>query len=267
MFTREKKLIALLLSAALVLTMNTGLFAAVGAEDVASVAAATTSPTTPTTPTTPTQDELDREAMVSNNMTHEATIKLASAYDVTYYQYVPFYGKKWKGKDFSKVLGTIVISANGVQYKASKVKVVRLKGKSSASWNAGIAITKLEVLKGTADKKTLKAVTKALKTATKTKAKDSSASMPLRIYPMNLEYAVSGNQVDKPVVKGKADKLNLAFKIANSQQKMKFKNGKKDLNKASTYDIKLDAAKNLVVSSNDIYGTVSADKIDASKVK
>ncbi len=264
MFTREKKLIALLLSAALVLTMNTGLFAAVGAEDVVSAGANITSITTASEPTT----VVDARAMVSNNKTHEATIKLASSYDVTYYQFVPYYGKSFKAKDFEKFFGKIIISANdGAKYRASKIKVVRLNGKASTSYNAGIQIVKVEYDSGLAsapDKKTVKAVGKALKTATKTKKKDSTANMPVRIYAMNLEYAVSLNQIETPVLKGKSGKYNLSFKVKETNKKNKFKNGKKDLNKAGTYSITLDAAKNLVVSSNDIYGTVSANKFTNS---
>lgn len=52
MFTREKKLIALLLSAALALTMNTGIFAAVGAEVTAADAANTTTITSSVQTTT-----------------------------------------------------------------------------------------------------------------------------------------------------------------------------------------------------------------------
>lgn len=58
MFTREKKLIALLLSAALALTMNTGIFAAAGAEDKASATAALATPTSSVQLTSATTSKL-----------------------------------------------------------------------------------------------------------------------------------------------------------------------------------------------------------------
>ena len=242
MFTREKKLIALLLTAALAFTMNTSLFAAVGAEDVATVYAdTTTGPQTTASQTT--------EAQMSQNKLISAN-RMVDAYLVNYSDYVPFFGKSFKAKDFEQVLGKITISYNGQTVKVTKVKLVRLKDGVSTSYNAAIQITKTDN----------KDTTKAIKKLTKVNKKSKDNKLPVRIYAMNLDYAVSNNQISDLQAKGKSGKYSLKMKFASTGKKFTAKQ-KKDSFKVAAKKFEI-VSGNLVIESGDLTGTIPQGKFE-----
>ncbi len=179
---------------------------------------------------------------------------------VNYNTQIPSFGKSFKAKDWKNILGDISVSYNNAEYTPKKVKVTKAKGKDSLSFNASIQITDIE---GGADLKTVK---KALKKATKADKSFDNNKIKIQINPLNIEYAVSNNQIDKPVIKGKADKLAVTFKYQNTGKKFTVKNGKKDSFGAPA-SIAYDAAtKAVTIKSGDVVGVLKDGQYE-SKIK
>ena len=181
---------------------------------------------------------------------------------VTYQSKIPFFGKGM-GKDLEKIIGNVTISYNGSTFAPEKAKIVKHPGAGENEDNASLVITKLSVKDGSADKKEAKKVQKAIKKATKA-SKKKPGTMKIRMIAMDLNAALSANNISAPKLSGKKDKLKLEFTLASTGKKFKTKNGKKDtFGKPVT--IEYDEAKGMTVSgSYDIKGTVSADKIEAN---
>ena len=157
----------------------------------------------------------------------------------------------------------MTISYNGSTFAPEKAKIVKHPGAGENEDNASLVITKLSVKDGSADKKEAKKVQKAIKKATKA-SKKKPGTMKIRMIAMDLNAALSANNISAPKLSGKKDKLKLEFTLASTGKKFKTKNGKKDtFGKPVT--IEYDEAKGMTVSgSYDIKGTVSADKIEAN---
>ncbi len=203
MFTREKKLIALLLSAALALTMNTGIFAAVGAEQTAAAAANTTTVTSSVQTTTVQTAKLTNKkgqefyVTMSFNETPLFTGKkidpvvLNAKVTISYDKFVP---KK----------GESAISGNIANLSVTKVKFEKgykgsFKGSVAAVGEVGFYPSALDVKAAgleKLDKKIVKAALKALKPA-----KDATFPFKLKIQ----KFSTSMNDVAVTTATKKAD--------------------------------------------------------------
>jgi hypothetical protein len=156
MFKREKKLIALLLSAALAFTMNTAVFAdVVGVEEEVVVDAADI--TTPTTATTPIQISADKALSenyysISDNLKEYNVAQIDTNLYAVYKTALAFDGKNKPGKNFSasdihfyvpKTTGSTVsradlVSSDGVtlmttSFNEISIKKVKVKAKKGAT--------------------------------------------------------------------------------------------------------------------------------------
>lgn len=180
---------------------------------------------------------------------------------INYNTEIPYFGKSFKKDDITKIIGDMTISYNNSEYKPKAAKIIKVKGISTASWNASIQITKLEG--SGAD---LKKAQKALKKATKPKSKSEPGLIGIHINPLNLANAVSNNQIDKPVVSGKADKLSIKFTLKTTGKKTSTKNAKKD-SFGNPVKISIDGTtKAVTVESGDMKGTMTAEMYE-SKIK
>ena len=177
MFTREKKLIALLLSAALVLTMNTGLFAAVGAEDVTSEGAYLT--------TSASQTSSESQTVVSQ-----------SANDIEGYSFILSFNSTplFTGKtvDLGILDGKLSISGNGLSISGNDaIKVTGIK------FAKGVNKKTVGKKKFTVAKVDMKAVAKAskkdVKKALKALKKTLKTNAPFELEVKN--FSVSYNDV------------------------------------------------------------------------
>ncbi len=282
MFTREKKLIALLLSAALVLTMNTGLFAAVGAEEVVTADAKVTSPTS-VTDTSPSQIEGftvgEFKDVSENKYSRPISINKIGGVDklsLSYNVLVPFFGKKIPKNQDGNILGKLTLNYDGKAINIKKVKVVYLKTVSQKGGafptvsNASIQITvdAKDLKAKVTDKATQKAIKKALK-STKGSKKALGAAQII-VYPYRLQSAGT-----KPVLKGKKDKVaKIKLIVSLAGKNYTFKSGKDMFNKKGTsaFELKNDM---FSVSTNDVWsGAVGVsengmklDKFETSKLK
>ncbi len=274
MFTREKKLIALLLTAALAFTMNTSMFAAVGAEAPveSSVYAETTTPTTPTAPPAG-YTTTDVQEMSSNKVARTVSVNLEGC-TVSFASAVPFGGKN--NKDVLKaLLDSVVIVKDGKTYVATKGKLVQFKSNSADNKksafptvsNAGLQITAVAEKGQTKKDKNL---SKAFKDATKVDKKGGKAALGVIVYPFRLTNDTVG-AVDKLKASGKAGAYKLVFKYGKKPIKAKQKNGKDSYK--DTYEFKLvgDVKTGyLTVSSADIWTGLeglSCNKITKNKMK
>ena len=85
--------------------------------------------------------------------------------------------------------------------------------------------------------------------------------------PLNISAAVSNNQIDKPVISGKASKLTAKFTLASTGKKVTAKNGKKDSFGKQiklTYDSQ---GKTVTFESEDLKGTLTDGQYDGTKIK
>ncbi|MBR2186952.1 MAG: hypothetical protein IJ857_06405, partial [Lachnospiraceae bacterium] len=179
---------------------------------------------------------------------------------VTFQSKIPFFGKSM-GKDLEKILGKVSISYNGSTYAPEKAKIVKHPDAGENEDNASLVITKLSKTDGNADKKDLKKLQKAIKKATKA-SKKKPGNMRIRMIAMDLNAALSANNISSPKLSGKKDKLKLEFTLTSTGKKFKTKNGKKDTF-GKPVVIEFDEAKGMTVSgSYDIKGNVPADKLE-----
>jgi len=268
MFTREKKLIAILLTAALAFTMNTSMFAAVGEENVEAGVALLTTGTTPTQPTTgtnsddkdlsgnktPVVDEAAKAielAISTNKACNPVNVTVDGSYVVSYNSYQPYFGKKFNAKNFAS-LG-ITVSINGKTYKAIKGKIVRDKGGTESVSNSSIVITKLET-------GAPKDAQKAIKKATKATAKKKGV-LRARVFAFRLNDETAKDL--GLVAKGKAGKYTLKFTLGGKKQTISQKKDSFGNKNVGTWTV---SAGGITVSTNDIQGSASAGKF-ANKTK
>lgn len=275
MFTREKKLIALLLTAALAFTMNTSMFAAVGAEaPVESAAYELTTAPELATPAGYTTSEV--QALSDNKAGRPVSVNLADKVTLSYNVLVPYFGKKIPKNQEGNVLGQYKLMVNGKEVPIKKVKVVYLKevaqkgGQYPTVSNASLVIT--PNTKGL-DKDTKKAVKAAAK-ATKGKKKELGKA-PIIVYPirLNADTAKSFSGVIKGK-KAKPEKIQVILGLFGKN--FKFKSGKDQFNKkgAKAFEFDKDFT-TLSISTNDIWtgkdgvsgNTVSVNLFDTSKLK
>ncbi len=256
MFTREKKLIALLLTAALAFTMNTSLFAAVGAEDVATAYAETTTETS-----TASQLTSEIEAKMSANEICnpvEITFSEGNFKDVSisYNSFMPYFGGKFDKKQFKDL--KIKVSYNGKTYDATAGKVVLLKGGKESVSNASIAITKIN-----ANDKDSKKLQKAIKKYTKANKK-ALGKLPVRIYAFRLSAATAGLlDLSKAKASGKVGKHTFSFKFPSGKgfgKKAVVKEKKDVFGNANGNQITVSADGTLILSGNEIQGTLEKGK-------
>ncbi len=277
MFTREKKLIALLLSAALVLTMNTGLFAAVGAEDVVSAKADTTTITTPTEdPTSPSQFAGytigEVKAMSDNSPARMISFNVAGDFSVSFCQVIPAFGKKIKKGNFDAVLGKVTVTdlKTGEVYEMESAQVVRLKGAKADAFptvsNAGLNIKKFKKKGDKTKDKRGKEIIKTLKKQYRSKAKSINKDLGLIIYPVRLTDDNAKSKFGAKLTGKVGKKIKLQITLFGNKFKHDSK-GKKDSFKQSyTLNYTNDV---LTVSSSDIWtpNGVSKNSVDNSKLK
>lgn len=252
MFTREKKLIALLLTAALAFTMNTSMFAAVGAEaPVESGVYAET--TTPTTPAGYTTSEV--QALSDNKAGRPVSVNLADKVTLSYNELVPFFGKKIPKNQEGNVLGQYKLMVNGKEVPIKKVKVVyktkdltQVGGQYPTVSNASLVIT--PNVKGL-DKDTKKAVKAAAK-ATKG-SKKALGKAPLIVYPIRLnEDTAKGFKAVLKGKKAKKEKVQLILDLWGKN--FKNKQGKDTFTKKGAKAFEFDANFTTIsISTNDIW--------------
>lgn len=202
------------------------------------------------------------DLMISQNKLAYKTDKALGDYTITYYSWVPYFGKKLKQNKYSEYIGSIVIKTQNSSYTVEKAKVIRLKnapkdqGLFPSVSNAGIQILKLKYEKGD---KTGKQLSKDLKKATKVnKSSDpESIGLPLIIYPYRLTPEGLYTRTDDKGkaryrtvhIKGKSGK----YKVEIPGLKFKFKNGAKDSFKTGVISIEVDRGKGiLIVNSADV---------------
>jgi len=268
MFTREKKLIALLLTAALAFTMNTSLFAAVGAEDVATVYENTTSNTntsgTQTDLASPSQFEGytvgEVTAVSENKQARPVSINNfggVKGLTLSYNSLIPFFGKNIAKDKSGTVLGDLSVTIDGKKIGIKKAKVVYLKtvaqkgGAFPTVSNASIQITlDNKDLKALANKKDIK---KAFKSNKGSKKQLGAAA--IIVYPYRLN---SGKDKDTGL-KGKASKVDKAKLILGwAGKKYNVKSGKDMFGKGADKTFSLTAdKKGLIVSTNEVWSGVA----------
>ena len=122
--------------------------------------------------------------------------KMVGNHEVTYYEYIPYFGKKPKLKyNVEGIIGEIIVrGSDGNEYRVEKCKVERLKNAPKAQGpypkipNAGIQITKLK----NADTPEARRIEKEIKKLTKVKPKDSydKQALPVTIYPFRITNEV-----------------------------------------------------------------------------
>ena len=281
MFTREKKLIALLLTAALAFTMNTSMFAAVGAESVESTAyaAETSTPSQLVTPAGYTTTEV-QETLSKNTYGRPVSVNLTGDATLSYNVLVPYFGKKVPKGQEGNVLGTkdITLTVKGVKVPIKKfqvkyLKTVDQKGGAYPTVSNATLIIKPDV-KGL-DKEVKKAAKEAAK-ATKLQKGGKLGAAGLIVYPIRLNKLTAKSEL-KAVLKGKkakTEKMNLTLALFGKN--FKFKNGKDQFNKkgAKAFEFDKDFT-TLSISTNDIWtgidgtseNSVPISEIDTSKVK
>ncbi len=269
--------------------MNTSLFAAVGAEEVATVAAKTTTETsTAVNASSPSQYEGytvgDVEALVSNNATHatsENDLGGVKGLTVSYNKFVPFFGKTIAKDKSGSILGELTVTYQGKKIAFKTAKVVYLKTVSQKGGafptvsNATIQI-KLDnkALKSVVtDKATQKAIKKAFKDKTVKGSKKGVGKLSIVVYP----YRLNGAKKGAVSLKGKGSKIEKAKLILGEfGKKYTVKSGKdlfgKDASKAFKFT---DDKKGLIVSTNEVWSglegtsanSVSLDMLDTNKFK
>ena len=214
----------------------------------------------------------EEEALSSNEIFGEETVKTSGGTEIVYYDTIPYTGKKLP-KDITKALGNITVSKDGVTYVPKKAKIVKIKNKlpdKTVSVDNYIQITKLEI-KGNASptkeqKKAMKAVEKEVKNATKANKKQKGA-LPITVYAFRLNNDTVKTLLEGAAVKGKPGKEKFSFKFKDSGAKYVTKDGKKDETKNLT-KLTVDRKTNtLTISNNEIQGSVSMGNIDISKLK
>jgi beta-glucosidase len=159
---------------------------------------------------------------------------------VTYNSMMPYFGGKFKAKNFAN-LG-ITVSYNGQSYKATKGKIVLKKNADESVSNASIVITKIDGL----DKKIAKQIKKATKANKKALGK-----IPVRIYAFRLSDATV-SQLSGLKVSGKSGKYVLKYtwdgqKVSLKQKKDSFGNKGKTTMTVS--------AGGITISGNDMQGS------------
>jgi hypothetical protein len=261
MFTREKKLIALLLTAALAFTMNTSMFAAVGAE--APVESAAYELTSETSTGSQLTSEIEAK-MSANELCNpvDITVDLVGKKDtfkgvtISYNSYMPYFGGKLDKKQFANL--KIKVSYNGKVYDAAAGKIVLCQGKDETVSNASIQITKIN-----ATNKDEKKLQKELKKYTKA-TKKALGKMPIRIYAFRLSAdTVSQLDLSKAKASGKEGKRKFSFKFPAGKgfgkkatvKEKKDVFGNKDKNK-----ITVSQDGTLILSGNEIQGTLAKGK-------
>ena len=214
----------------------------------------------------------EEEALSSNEIFGEETVKTSGGAEIVYYDTIPYTGKKLP-KDITKALGNITVSKDGVTYVPKKAKIVKIKNKlpnKTVSVDNYIQITKLEI-KGNASptkeqKQAMKAVEKDVKNATKASKKQKGA-LPVTVYAFRLNNDTVKTLLEGAAVKGKPGKETFSFKFKDSGSKYATKDGKKDETKNLT-KLTVDRKTNtLTISNNEIQGSVSMGNIDISKLK
>ncbi|MCR4891376.1 MAG: hypothetical protein K5989_04225, partial [Lachnospiraceae bacterium] len=221
------------------------------------------------------KSEIIKADMLQNRKTDKGTVAIGTTgATLNYYQKIPFFGKKVNKKNLEDLLGEMTVSKDGIIYEVENVKVQAVAVSDNGTI-LNVQITKIEPESGTVDKKTLKALQKEIKNATKWKKKQdgTTAKIALLAYSLNLETALSGAEVNITNCKltGKTEKDNLKFACKLNDKKVNLKNGKKDTWKLATNTVKYDKTKKeLTITGADMHGTISGnliDKVDASKVK
>ncbi|MBR1892138.1 MAG: hypothetical protein IJ815_01230, partial [Lachnospiraceae bacterium] len=175
------------------------------------------------------REDEDEETLMSNNeIFGEGTVATTNV-KITYYDHIPYFGKSIKSKaDLTKLLGNITISNNlgTIYYKPVKAKIVTVKNKlsdKSVSLNKYIQITKLEISGNSSpnkdEKKTLKAIQKEVKDATKA-SKKKAGKLPVTVYPFHLTNDSVASDLSDATLKGKKadNKFKFSFKFKDSEQ-------------------------------------------------
>ncbi len=197
-----------------------------------------------------------KKAMSENKPTMSANVALDSTYAVEYNQAAPFFGKS-VGKDFEKVFGEIKVKVGDKTAKATKIKLVKIKGATPTSWNAAIQIVKTD------DKSMNKDVKKLTKVDKKNAANNK---LPVQIYAMNLDSAVSENQISDIQIKGSSGKFSLKLKFASTGKKFTAKQ-KKDTYGNAYVKFEKDKDGNWILESGDLKGTIPKEKVMNDKSK
>lgn len=182
MFTREKKLIALLLTAALAFTMNTSMFAAVGAEATVESSAYTTTETSTGTQLASSSQTMKTVSANYNGKNGKYTVS------VNYNTTPLFVGKKL---DAAMLNVTIDVTPEGGK-TVSGVKITKVKfqkgdaGKGKAVGDAQFAVTAFDKKAYKSDKDTKKMLADVIKSM----KKDFSYKATVQ------KFSVSTNDID-----------------------------------------------------------------------
>ncbi len=281
MFTREKKLIALLLTAALAFTMNTSMFAAVGAESVESAVydADATTPSQLVTPAGYTTTEV-QETLSKNTFGRPVSVNLTADATLSYNVLVPYFGKKVPKGQEGNVLGasTVKLIVKGKEVPIKKLQVKYLKSVTQVGGQYPTVSNATLIIKPNVkglDKDLKKAAKEAAK-ATKLQKGGKLGAAGLIVYPIRLNKLTAKSEL-KAVLKGKkakTDKMKLTLALFGKN--FKFKSGKDQFNKKGAKAFEFDSAfTTLSISTNDIWtgidgtseNSVPISEIDTSKVK